>query len=279
MLPGTVRQLHFNSTGDPNVDCIEIEHNDFVGECDLLPSFLQWFSDECRIADEILLPGVSASISLRRDGLLHAARCAPAFANRELRSVKNGTGIAAGFGRNTRQRLNKSFREFERAGSLRIEEAQDAPTALAYFEALKLFHIRHWNGKAKQHAFRRRYFEAFHRELIGNSFASGNVQLLKISAGSTVAGYLYNFRHGNCTYAYQSGFDYTDPGLRPGYVSHALAMDRSALAGGEEYDFLAGDNRLKRDFASQEYLMSWHRFSRRRPRMRLEATIRAALRR
>ena len=118
-------------------------------------------------------------------------------------------------------------------------------------------------------------FERFHQSVIADGIGNASVELLRIRAGETVLGYLYNFRQGGRVYAYQSGFDDLDR-RRPGYVCHALAIRRAAMRGDLVYDFMAGSNRLKRTFASREYGMGWHVVQQRLTRFRAENAMRAA---
>jgi CelD/BcsL family acetyltransferase involved in cellulose biosynthesis len=267
------RQLHFNSTGDAALDCIAMEHNDFAGVTGLLPSFVRRFSQDSD-CDELFIPGVSVVDITASAKLLHTKRKQPAFANRELATIVR-EGMGSVLSRNARQQLRKSLKDFSSFGALRVEEAATTEAALDYFDALKSLHILSWTRRRKPHAFRHPYFEKFHRALIAAGAPCGAVRWLKISAGSHAIGYLYNFHHNKKTYAYQSGFADEDPNFRPGYVCHALAIERDAKQGLEEYDFLAGDNRLKRSFGKTEYAIAWHRFARPSPALRVEEAARS----
>ena len=100
--------------------------------------------------------------------------------------------------------------------------------------------------------------ESFHRDLIRARFSSGEIQLLAAAAGDRPIGYLYNFAHGDRVYAYQSGLDYVADGrLKPGLVTHALAIEQATRAGFATYDFMAGGNRLKASFASHWTEIVW----------------------
>jgi len=267
---GIVRthQLHFNATGDPAFDTITIEHNDFVGEAALLLAFIQWFS-QSGAADELVLSGVSPAAAPGILGLLRSVRSVPAFANDAL-SVIARDGMAATLSRNARQQLNRNLRDLSRFGPLCVEEASDLATKLEWFEALKELHIRSWSRRGKRHAFSEPYFETFHRALV----SSPAVQLQRIRAGERVLGYLYNFRSSDTVYAYQSGFADEEGADRPGYVSHALAIEHYAKQGVTRYDFLAGDNRLKRSFGPSHYTLCWATYGRPSIPLRLEAAAR-----
>lgn len=271
------RQLHLNATGDPQLDCITIEHNDFAGASGLLADFVDWFDRGVPDCDEICIPGVSAHPLPARGRLLRSVDAKPAFKIENLAAIANG-GVGAILSRNARQQLASSFRKYESFGALAIEEAATPDAALRYFDELKTLHSRSWTRRGRPHAFRYPYFEEFHRALIAS--AHGAAQMLKITAGPNVIGYLYNFRHNGKVYAYQSGFADEDPELRPGYICHAMAIERNAREGVTEYDFLAGDNRLKRSFGKTEYAVGWYKFARPSPLLRLEAAagrIRSAL--
>jgi len=190
-----------------------------------------------------------------------------------------GSGLEAKLSRNARQQLRRSMRDFRVAGEIGIEEAGSLETALDYFKALEDLHVRSWTRRRKPHAFRFPFFGQFHRALIARGVADRSVQLLRINAGSHAIGYLYNFRHRGRIYAYQSGFEDSDPSMRPGYVCHALAMNLNAQQGAEEYDFLAGDNQLKRTFGPERYVMSWCSLRRRTIKLRAAMAARSMIRR
>ena len=86
-----------------------------------------------------------------------------------------------------------------------------------------------------------------------------NVDLLRVTAGSTVVGYLLNFNHAGQVSAYQSGFDYAaaGPHQKPGLTCHYLAIEDYRAAGAVTYDFLAGPDRYKQSLANAERPLHW----------------------
>lgn len=274
-----VRQMHFNSTGDPSLDCIAIEHNGFVAgartQLELWPAFLRWFARQSE-ADELVIPGILDGVidipgNFR---LLHSATTSPGFAT----SLMPGglETVLSRLSRNSRQHLRRNIRSWERLGELRCEAANSVGTALQWFEALKSFHVASWIRRGKPHAFRHPFVETFHRALIERGVPNGSVQLLRMRAGSVPIGFLYNFRCGGIVVAYQSGFDYSRSEQRPGYVCHLLGMAADADAGAVRYDFLAGENLLKRSLGNERYTLRWHRFAIPKLALRIEAAVRTA---
>jgi CelD/BcsL family acetyltransferase involved in cellulose biosynthesis len=152
------------------------------------------------------------------------------------------------------------MRDYGGPSALELVEARSAEEALAWFENMKALHIDSWTRRGRAHAFSRPFFEAFHRNLIRRTFALDRVQMLRVDASGNPIAYLYNFRDGGRTYAYQSGFADKDRRLRPGAVSHALAIEHNFRQGAHMYDFMAGSNRLKSSFATGHRDMHWTTF-------------------
>ena len=272
-----VQQLHFNSTGDPELDSIFIEHNGFAG-LDADPTIWEhveaWFLNDQPQADELVIPGLEETKGFAAGGALKQRRDVPAF-RLALKETRAQGSVEAALSRNSRQQLRRAKRAY---GPLSLEVADTPERALGYFEALKALHIRSWTRRGKPHAFRHPFFETFHRALIARGVAAGSVRLICVTAGGEPIGYLYNFRHGGTECAYQSGFEDSDPEARPGYVCHALAIENAAEAGVEVYDFLAGANRLKQSFASETYMMSWATLTRPTASLRASAALGATAR-
>jgi CelD/BcsL family acetyltransferase involved in cellulose biosynthesis len=125
-------------------------------------------------------------------------------------------------------------------------------------DQLKALHQTSWQRRGQPGCFATPAFEAFHRDLIRTCFGNGEIQLLAATAGEQPIGYLYNFVHRDRVYAYQSGFDYAADGrLKPGLLTHALAIEHATRAGFAVYDLMAGANRLKASFASHGTEMVW----------------------
>ena len=150
-------------------------------------------------------------------------------------------------------------------------------------EQLKALHQKSWRRRGKPGCFATPCFEIFHRALIRDRFRHGEIQLLCAAAGNQAIGYLYNFAYGDRIYAYQSGFDYAADGrLKPGLLTHALAIERAMREGYATYDFMAGENRLKASLASHWRDVLWLTIRRRSARpwlhlgdSRLKLNIRA----
>jgi CelD/BcsL family acetyltransferase involved in cellulose biosynthesis len=271
------RGLYINEIGDPRFDALTIEHNGILAAmtCEpLIPEeLLAWFADLDDEADELHLSGSLLRLpaeALRRHGLACSQTAMPSYSVELARLEATDGGLDGVLSANARQQLRRALRHFEQFGPVSLKEAATIEEALAFFASMKTLHCASWGRRGRPHSFSRQFFEPFHRLLIERSFAEGGIQLLRACAGERVIGYLYNFRLGNRIYAYQSGFDDTDPRERPGVVTHALAIRHAFRSGAQVYDFMAGRNRLKQSFATRCEPMMWQVVKQPRLAFRLE---------
>jgi CelD/BcsL family acetyltransferase involved in cellulose biosynthesis len=152
---------------------------------------------------------------------------------------------------NTRSQLRRSLREYTERGPLAVTRADTCESAHAYLDALTRLHQSSWGRRGRPGAFADPVFGRFHHTLIDRCFDRGEVDLLRMTAGPAVIGYLYNFRYRGRAMAYQSGFDYEAAGRheKPGLTCHHLAIEYALDDGADVYDFLAGGDRYKRSLA------------------------------
>jgi CelD/BcsL family acetyltransferase involved in cellulose biosynthesis len=166
----------------------------------------------------------------------------------------------ATLGRNTRQQIRRSIRLVESSGPIALKRASSVIEARQWFAELKRLHVARWQKRdGTAGAFAWKGFEPFALALI-EAGAAGSVDVLNVTAGSTVVGVLLNFVHRGHVYAYQNGFTYSDDSrLKPGLVSHALAVAHYRQQGCSAYHFMAGDGRYKTSLGRETEELSWLR--------------------
>lgn len=278
------RTLRLHESGEPQLDALFIEHNGLLADRRHTPAV--WAAILAALIresawDELVLGGLdrgTAAVCIeaaKAHGLGIVVRQRRSCARIELEGLRrSGRAFADGLSRNTRQQLARARRLYGALGPLRLHAAQSADDALAMLDRLKVWHQRTWRRRGRPGCFAAPAFEAFHRDLIERRFRHGEIRLLCASAGERPFGYLYNFAKGDRIYAYQSGFDYAADGrLKPGLVSHALAIEQALREGFAVYDLMAGENRLKASFASDWEDMVWLALQRRPARSWLERRL------
>ena len=273
----SVTQGWLNATGDPAYDWITIEHNGFastgVRAVDLWASFVDWFASDVPIADEAVIIAADPEDALCSKAHVNVERRDTGFRT-PLADFTTLEGFISSLSRNSRQKLRRSIRDYEREAPISIQVARDTRTAFEFFSQMRALHARSWTRRGKRHAFKNPFFETFHRSLIRAGVGSGMVDLMRVSAGDRAIGYLYNFLRNGSVSSYQSGFDDADRRLRPGYVCHALAIAHYAAVGMLEYDFLAGANALKQSYGSERYDLYWSRIRGRKVAVQIEGIMR-----
>jgi CelD/BcsL family acetyltransferase involved in cellulose biosynthesis len=281
----SVNQLRLHETGLAEQDAVMIEHNNFLvarsAPAGLVADMLKALQAADPSWDEIVLGGVSAGTiaSAQAAGLTVVTdRTSPDFGVTLPDPAFSGSWEET-LSSNQRAQLRQSRAFAERMGPLVLKCADSPSQALEFFEKMIVLHTAYWQGRGKPGAFATPFSRAFHREIIASQTGPGAAELLELSAGEQVLGYLYNFQYGERVYSYQSGFSYSDDNRhRPGLLAHALAIERARQRGMRVYDFLAGEAPYKARLGQPLGQMVWCRGQRNRPLLRGERAARALYR-
>jgi CelD/BcsL family acetyltransferase involved in cellulose biosynthesis len=251
-----------NETGERALDSIFIEDNGWLMDrsfATTIPASAPQLLTNAlpQPLHEIVLSGVAGEyLSAPGAGLATSIRMRRATFVLDLAGP--GIGGVARFGKNTRHQIRKAMRDYRALGPLEAIAATSVGEAREFLGALSRLHQAHWRTRGEPGAFAEPFFVAFHDRLVASAFERGEIELLRIRAGEHEIGFLYNFVYHGRVYAYQSGFDYALlPRGRPGLVCHWLAIERHRAMGREAYDFLAGDNQLKRNLSSAASELFW----------------------
>ena len=257
VLPIAIHGLQLHAIGDLQHDIITIEYNGFLVdrawagkvETDAIAFLLDGVIVDGHRRDELHLRNIPDDLGPA------VAACGYYFSELQRKPswrIDLAAVRAAGkrylecLSANTRQQIRRSMRLYERRGPLTATLAGGVPEALMFLDGLKELHQRYWTSRGEPGAFAYPYFERFQKRLIQTCLPHGTVEIVRISAGPDVIGYVYNFLYRGHVYAYQSGFHYEDdPKLKPGLVSHCLCIEQHRDAGSTTYDFMAGDARYK----------------------------------
>jgi len=272
----SVDQLCLHETGRADFDALTIEYNNFLiarlAPPDLLRGILQALQSSSFRWDEIVLGGVPPE-------LVSAARSAGLQIEMDRSSPVYGVDLSAAWeialSANQRAQLRQSRTFAERSGPLQLRRATDTRQALEFFEKMAELHTAYWRERSKPGAFSSHFARTFHSELISSQAGEARTEMLELSAGKQIMGYLYNFQYADRMYNYQSGFSYIDDNRhRPGLVAHAMAIELAQERGLSVYDFLAGDAPYKARLGQLMGTMTWCRAQTDRPLLKFERAAR-----
>lgn len=283
------RQWLLHETGDPDCDALFVEYNGILADrrqaAAVTAAGLDWLVRQAAACDELVLGGVPAELAERATAAARQAGRLARVTNEmptyqvDLHAVRRSGGdYLAGLSRNTRGALRRALRLYEAAGGLEFRSAATLAEALDDFADLKRLHQAAWTARGRPGAFAAPFFERFHTTLIRDAFPAGHIQLCRIGAGGRPIGYLYNFLWRGRTHSYQSGFDYTadaaDNRLKPGLVSHYLAVIDGLRRGASLYDFMAGEAQYKQSLATPGTRLVWLTLATDRLPFRVESWLR-----
>ena len=241
--------------GNEEYDLITPEYTGLVYTDITQVDFALWSNTLLKYYHEVLIPYTSPEQSTCWLNQKHG-RCLynEATYYADLNGFQDGELLFwQSMSKNTKKQLKTSLNAYTKMGELTVEVAKDRQQAIEFLHQLGKLSSLKWEATHKNGAFDQQQFGIFHQNLIEAAFDNGQIQLLKITAGDHVIGYLYNFLYQGNVYFYQCGFVYLEQNkFRPGLVCHYLSMQLNANLGALNYDFLAGDNRYKQSLATKQ---------------------------
>jgi hypothetical protein len=263
------RTVHLNATGVTRIDDLWIEYNGLVGDDQPLQALVDQLP---RGWDELFLPALAERAF---GGLVDAVhpryrvqitRRVPAYFV-ELARVRE-QGYPKLLSGSTRSQLKRAHRV---AGPLEVTVAQDLHEAIEIYDELGALHGAQWRAKQLPGAFADPWFDRFHRRLIAQRFAHGEIELVRVRKQSQTIGCLYNHVYRGRVLQYQSGLEtFDDAHMKPGFLCHSAAIERAAALGRDVYDLLGGDMQYKKSLSSDVGWLIWGKVQRRRLRFALE---------
>lgn len=251
-----LRRAYLNTSGEDSADSACVEFTAVLSvrgaESEVIRALLDHLSQSAW--DELQLPGCMEGFcdlfAQNLDMQWNKKAVTSPFvdlAGLRAKSVSYDSALTS----NTRQQIRRSIKLYEANGPLHLDLANSVDEALSFFDNLSLLHQQSWTARGQAGSFSSRPFVAFHRNLISRSFPEG-AHLLRISAGQQPIGYLYNLVEPSAVYFYQSGLSYdTDNRLKPGLVSHFLAVQHYLQQGYGYYHFMAGEEKYKRSLGPE----------------------------
>lgn len=255
------KQLRLHETGDPNRDVITIEFNTLLAERGMEEAV--WFAaikalNEPGVPhwDELIIGGATDADEplFAQFGLTLHRRAAATSAYVDLNTLRaagvtDAEGYVSTLGKSTRSQIRRSMKLYRARGDLALDVAGSLDEAKAFLAELGPRHEAKWNAVGQLGATQKEDYMRFHARMMERAYGpdcDNGVEFLRARAGDHAFGWLYNFVDRGNVLFYLSGFAFEDDNkLKPGLVTHTLAIEHHLRAGMEAYDFMGGDNRYK----------------------------------
>jgi len=255
------KQLRLHETGDPDQDVITIEYNTLLAERGMEEAV--WFAAIKALTgpdaphwDELIIGGATdANEPLFAQLGFHLHRRAEAtsayvdLAALRAQGVTDAEGYVATLGKSTRSQIRRSLKLYRARGDLALDVAGSLDEAREFLAELGVHHEAKWNAAGQLGATQKSDYMRFHARMMERAYgpnSDNSVEFLRARAGDHSFGWLYNFVDRGNVLFYLSGFAFEDDNkLKPGLVTHTLAIEYHLRAGMNAYDFMGGDNRYK----------------------------------
>lgn len=262
-----LRQVSMNEAGDEEIDSITAEYGGLLVRPEhTVEAYRALFSAmarQCNAWHEIrfsaTLHSREVAEALPANWTVRETHRCPAYVVELSRARATSVGYEGALAPRMRTRLAKIVRRYEEFGPLRVEPATSATTRATFLRGLRDLHQEYWTSKGKHGAFSRPFFGEFLEQMIDRSRDPALVQLTRVMCGLHTVGFHLHLQNATTTYYYQSGYQYNlfSPNDRPGFLCHLLMIRMSLESGLDTYDFLAGDQRYKRDLATAARSVAW----------------------
>lgn len=249
------RQYRLHQMGDPLLDQIWMEYNDFICSNEHRESAV----NACLLAlqqssedwDEIILSMMSSSRAEEIQSVIKECQVVlrnPSYAS-NLQELDSGQGYLESLNANTRYQIRRSIRIYEKLhGKVDALCAKTTKEALDFFNLAGGFHRERWLDSG----YKNPEFIQFHENLIRQSFNNKSIELIKVISGDTTIAVLYFHIVNKKVFFYLHGLRYeNDNKLKPGLVAHTLATQYFLGRGMKQYDYMGGYSQYKCQLASQ----------------------------
>ncbi|MGF1682397.1 GNAT family N-acetyltransferase [Photobacterium minamisatsumaniensis] len=248
---------YLNHTGDDNLDQVWIEHNNFVIDnrhnenvkliiANKLHSMINVF-------DKIVV-GVSElrSIDYLTSKKIHSRNvwAANSYKINFLKIKEKNINVDDTLSSNFKRQIKRSIKKYNAYGELRLSEANGNAQAQEWFDDMAKYHQKKWSEDS---GFNNKDFIRFHKSMINSDQNCEHIKILKLEAGTHLAGYVYLYIYNNEAYFYLSALNYDLPHrhCKPGLTIHYLIICKLWIDGLNGYDFLGGESRYKKSFSNE----------------------------
>lgn len=247
-------QLRLHQMGDPLLDQIWMEFNDFVCVDEYrvyaVTACLKYMLQSDLECNEIVL---SMMTSGRADNISEMidktyVQMESVSYSSDLKRIDHFDGrYLSMLSSNTRYQINRSKRLYESLyGSVDFQFAGDIDQALSFFREAGKYHRKRWADSG----FNNHQFVRFHENLIEREFADKSIDLMRMMAGDKTIAILYFHIVEKDVYFYLQGINYgNDNKLKPGLLAHAYATQYYYDKGMKKYDFMGGYSQYKQQLS------------------------------
>lgn len=249
------RQLRLHQMGDPDMDQIWMEYNDFLcleeHQVKAVNACLKALQHDMFEWDEIVMSMMSLSRGQEitrsyENAFIDVHRTCYAANLSNIR--KSDKTYLESLRANTRYQIRRSTDLYrEKFGEAELQVARNKDEAVDFFREAGPLHMERWDDSGYQNSL----FVRFHENLIRES-EGHQIDLIRLRFGSTTIAVMYYHIVDKRVFFYLHGLKYdNDSKLKPGLVAHSLASQYYLEAGMDTYDYMGGYSQYKLQLAER----------------------------
>lgn len=149
------------------------------------------------------------------------------------------------FSKSHRKQIRRAERALRPGGEYSVRRVSRAEELPRGWQTLVDLHTQRWRSFGQKGCFHSLRFREFHRELLGQFFAAGRLELFWIEHAGKPISAEYQFLGSAGTYAYQSGVHPECLNHEPGRLATVAGLQNALARGDAYYDLLRGDEPYK----------------------------------
>lgn len=164
---------------------------------------------------------------------------------------RNNNDYLALLSQNRRKQINRSIKEYDKMGGIKVQIAENVDDALKIFDELIELQQKRWADRESKGSLSNEYIINSHKTLISTRIKHGEIQLMKVSTGNHTIGCAYNFVYNGKVLCADSGCNYLPENYYlPGFVCDYFAIMHNAMNGLYSYDFMYGEQEYKKSLST-----------------------------
>ncbi len=253
----TIEQLWLHRTGNPSLDQIWIEHNDFLLDKQYEESVRNAILDHIKsqtLPWHELYIGLSPQSTINKIGAklgsYRTVVTSPDYSV-DLSTLSSRECYLASLSKNTRSQIKRSLKLLNQQGELTLVCAKNLEQKQSFFTQMAQMHQQKWRNTESGSGFDNPSFVAFHKEVIFKDVKNIYTHLFCLSINRESFAYIYILKSADTWNFYLSGVKtHAQNKIKIGLVAHTLVIEQAILAGVKKYAFLAGEARYKHSMSN-----------------------------
>jgi CelD/BcsL family acetyltransferase involved in cellulose biosynthesis len=253
-----IKQLWLHRSGEPAIDQVWIEHNDFLvhrkNDKQIRSAMLAYLFEQKALCQELYFgltnSAVINALTLKWPHYREVINSPDFEVN--LRDKTHLDDYLADLSKNTRSQIRRTEKILTQSGDLTLTLAQGNSQKKQFLDDISQLHKEKWRDTEFGSGFDNPAFERFHHHLVFEKQETNKTRIYCLCHNTQPMAYIYILLDENTWYFYLSAIkSHADNRVKVGLLAHAYIIQAAISEGITRYSFLAGEARYKRSLSNQ----------------------------